>query len=350
MPLQRSSLNNNKIKEILKNEYNIISDTITEINRGTSNIFKITTRNKDYILKEFQPKRTVKNVQKEFNIIRFLEEKKINVPKYVKTRNGNFYTENSGRIIIVQEYIEGYTLMSTKDYNKIIESATILGKIIKELKSYPQLSDENIMQEQFSKEALEKGIMQMKELQGNLNNSNPFKEKFKQDLEDKIEISKNLLQSFDFDVIKHISIENSHGDYCIQQLIYNDNKGTTVIDFEKAKRLPVVWEIMRSYNYIDRQAEKGELNIDTLVDYFREFLKYVELNEYDLKYAPHIYLMQLVRSTFGYKEYNNDYTKENLKEFAFFRTKSCKYIYENLEEISSRLSEIKLGDGNAKNI
>ena len=54
-------------------------------------------------------------------------------------------------------------------------------------------------------------------------------------------------------------------------------------------------------------------------------------------YAPHIYLMQIVSSVFGYKQYNENYEKVGLLEFAFFRTNLCKFLYEHLNEISERL-------------
>ena len=67
-------------------------------------------------------------------------------------------------------------------------------------------------------------------------------------------------------------------------------------------------------------------------------MKYIELNEYDLKYAPYIYLIQLVSSTYGYKEYNDDYSQIELLEFAFFRTKLCRILYENKEKIEIRFA------------
>ena len=94
---------------------------------------------------------------------------------------------------------------------------------------------------------------------------------------------------------------------------------------------------MRSYSYIDKKAKNGELDIDTLVDYVKEFSKYIQLNKYDLKYAAQMYLIQIVSSAFGYKQYNDDYSKTGLLEFALFRTNLCRYLYKNSEEISSKL-------------
>lgn len=342
MGIQKSNLNDEKIRKILKEEYGMLPDEITEVNRGTANIFKIKTEKGNFILKEFNEKRTVESVEKETNIINFLKERNINVPKYIKTVYDKFYIENEGRIIILQEFVDGYTMENNtvEDYKRIIESATLLGKVTKELREYPELSEENIIEKQFSKENLQNKIVKMKKLKEELKNDNIYKNKFEQDLDFKIKVSEELESKFDFSIIRKMTIINGHGDYSIQQLIYNDKKETTVIDFETAKKLPIVWEVMRSYSYIDKEAKDGNLNIKTLVEYFKEFSKFIKLNEYDLKYAAHIYLIQLICSQFGYKEYNNDYSQTGLLNFAFFRTNLCQYLYENLDEISLALSKV----------
>jgi len=88
-----------------------------------------------------------------------------------------------------------------------------------------------------------------------------------------------------------------------------------------------------------KEAKNGELNIDTLVEYVKKFAKYVQLNKYDLKYAAQLYLIQIVSSPFGYKQYNDDYEKKGLLEFALFRTNLCRYLYNNSKEISTRLQK-----------
>lgn len=341
MGVQKSNLNNETMTKILKEEYNMLPNEIIEINRGTANIFKIKTHKGKFILKEFNEKRTVESVEKEINIISFLKERNINVPKYIKTINDKFYIENEGRIIILQEFIDGYTMENNtvEDYEKIIESATLLGKITKELKDYPELSEENIIEKQFSKKNLQNKIIKMRKLKEEIRDDNIYKDRLKQDLDFKIKVSKEMENKFDFSIIRKMTIINGHGDYSIQQLIYNRKEETTVIDFETAKKLPIAWEIIRSYSYIDKEAKDGKLNIKTLVEYFKEFSKFIKLNEYDLKYAPHIYLIQLIGSTYGYKEYNDDYTQIGLLNFIFFRANLCKYLYENLDKISLALNK-----------
>lgn len=338
MGIQKSNLNEKNIKDLLEEEYGIEAINVEKIDRGTANIFKIFTKEKDCILKEFSEGRTEESVIKETNIINFLKNKNINVPVYVKSKQDSYYIKYESRIVILQQYINGYTMENnTGDYSKTIESAKILGKMTKALETYENLDDEGIIEKWFSKESLEKGIKKLVELKNDLNEDNPYKITFERDLEDKIKMSKDMIDNFNFNIIKKMTIMNSHGDYSVQQLIYNDKNETTVIDFETAKKLPVIWEVMRSYSYIDKKAKNGELDIDTLVDYVKEFSKYIQLNKYDLKYAAQMYLIQIVSSAFGYKQYNDDYSKTGLLEFALFRTNLCRYLYKNSEEISSKL-------------
>lgn len=335
MGIQKTNLDDTKIKNILQEEYNIKALNITKIDRGTSNIFEIETNQKKYILKEFISARKKETIIKEINIIKFLRERNINVPKYIRTQSDNYYIENEGRIIIVQEFVDGYTIdNNTGDYNQVMKCASILGKLTKELIDYPELSDENIIDEYFSKNRVHIGIEKMKQIRKNIKEDNEYKEQIEKDLDYRIKILEEIGKKFDFNIINKLTMLNSHGDFCSQQLIYNDNKEPTIIDFEKAKKLPIVWEVIRSYSYIDKEFE-----IENLVDYFKEFTKYVTLNEYDLKYASYLYLVQLASSPYGYKEYNDDYGQKDLLNFAFFRTDLCKILYKNLENISLRLTE-----------
>lgn len=344
MGIQSSNLNESTIKKLLKENYNIDVSKVRKIDRGTANIFEVESEEKKYILKEFSEGRSEESVIKETDIINFLKDRNIKVPVYIKSTQNNFYIKFENRTIILQEYVDGYTMdNNTGDYYKTIESAKILGKITKELQDYIGLKEDGIIEKWFSKESLEKGITKMLDLKSKLNEDNPYKTVFENDLEDKINMSKDLKENFQFDIVNKMTIMNSHGDYSVQQLIYNDKEETTVIDFETAKKLPIIWEVMRSYSYIDKEAKNGELNIDTLVDYVKEFSKYVKLNKYDLKYAAQIYLIQIVSSPFGYKQYNDDYEKTGLLEFALFRTNLCRYLYKHSEEISLRLQK-EIGD------
>ena len=63
------------------------------------------------------------------------------------------------------------------------------------------------------------------------------------------------------------------------------------------------------------------------------------LNECDLKYMPYVYLYQLGRSLYGYKEYmTNAENKDELLKFAFWRTNVCRMLLNKDDETSARLT------------
>lgn len=107
---------------------------------------------------------------------------------------------------------------------------------MKAFKEYKELDDERIIEKWFSKDYIQNGLKKMKKLKKNLNYNNKFSKKIEKDLDDKIEMSKYILENFDFSIINKMTMQNTHGDYSVQQLIYNDEKGTTLIDFETAKK------------------------------------------------------------------------------------------------------------------
>ena len=335
MAIQESNLNDIEIRNLLEKEYNIKAKNIRPINKGTANIYNIDNK---YILKEFSEDRKKESILKEIDIINFLSKKDIKVPKYIETISKQFYIIKYNRIIIVQEYIDGYTIENnTGDYEKTIESATILGKLLKAFKEYKELDDERIIEKWFSKNYIQNGLKKMQKLKKNLNYNNKFSKKIEKDLDDKIEMSKYILENFDFSIINKMTMQNTHGDYSVQQLIYNDEKGTTLIDFETAKKMPIAWEIIRSYSYIDKDAKEGIINEYALEDYFKEVMKYVKLNEYDLKYAKVIYLIQMLGSIYGYKQYNENVENIEILEFAFFRTNLCRNIF----KIKNKSNDLK---------
>ncbi len=342
MALEKTKLTKEKIIEIVTNDYGLLGTIeINYINRGTANIFKITVDDKKYILKEFNSERTLKYIEKEINIINYLSTKGISVPKYLQLKNGEYHTNIEDRIIIMQEFIEGEILEDNEaNYEQLIKSATLLGKLIKELEEYPDLDDEDIINQKFSKRYLLDSIEKIEIEKNKIKNDNEFKEKFIEDYELKIKMAEELSKTFDFEIMNKLTIKNTHGDYCNLQLIYNDKKEITVIDFETVKKMPIIWDIMRSYCYMDKDAKDGNINIENLKEYVREVNKYVQLNEYDLKYAAYIFLIQLTGSVFGYREYNNNYEQKNLLRFALFRTKICKDLYRNSNKISNELLKI----------
>ncbi|MBR2708520.1 MAG: phosphotransferase [Bacilli bacterium] len=334
-----SMFNENELKNIVKEKYGLEVIKSEKINRGSASITKIYTDKKEYILKEFQEKYNKDFIIKEIDIVNFLSNRNMKVPVYIKCLDGKYYFEENERVVILQEYIDGYTIDNNNgNMDQVIESAKYLGMITKELESYDELWKWDV-ESWFTKDYLENAIKKHEELLEMFEEEKHY-EWVKDDIQEKIEMTKEVIANGDFDDIDKITFKNSHGDYSVQQFIYKDGKINAIIDFVSASCLPICWEIIRSYSYIDKECINGQMNIAHLVEYVKEFEKYVQLNNYDLKYMAYIYLVQILDSTYGYKQYIKK-NNEQLLDFAKQRTNFARWLFKNAKDLSSALVEIE---------
>lgn len=62
-----------------------------------------------------------------------------------------------------------------------------------------------------------------------------------------------------------ITIKNNRSDYSVLQFIYKDEK----IDFVLASKIPIIWELIKSFTYIDQECKDGIINVNHLIDYIK---------------------------------------------------------------------------------
>ena len=332
--IEKTVFTNEEIIDVMKTNYNIAVDHVEKLNQGSANLYSL--NGNKYILKEFQSTYTMREIDNEIAMINRLREDNIPVPEYVKTLNGDYSVIYKGRIVIVQRYIDGYTVKSnTGNFIQMLESAEYLGRIIQSLKTLNLDLPSNDVSTWLSREAMNESIEKLKNLFAKIS-----KTKYPQiakDLTDKIFMLKYIKDNFAFKDVGELTIMNTHGDYSVLQFIYKEGKIKAILDFASACKMPIVWEVIRSYSYIDKNAKEGKIDIQHFVKYVKTFTKYVPLNSTDLKYMPYIYLVQLLESSFGYKQYIDDDSKKNLLEFAYFRTRLCRNLFENADEIANVL-------------
>ncbi len=333
--IEDSVLDNVKITQIMNEEYEIDIYVIEKLTRGSANIYLL--NNDEYILKEFQSKYTIKDIEKETKVINHLRKDHLKVPEYMVTKDGKYYTEYLNKIIIVQKYIKGNTIkQNSGTYEQLMESAIELGKIINSLETLEIDLPYNDYSLWFTNDKLNKSIQNYENLLKDVP-SDKYYLIICNDLNNKINMLKDLKNNYDVNEIKDLTIKNTHGDYSVQQFIYDNDKIKAIIDFAASCKMPIVWEVIRSYSYMDECAINGEFNLHNFIDYVKVFNRYVPLNHNDLKYMPYLYLIQLLSSNYGYKQYIYDNKKEELLIFGFFRTKLCRYLFNNAEMISQKL-------------
>lgn len=334
--IEETVFTNEEIINVVKKTYNIDIYQIEKLNRGSANLYLL--NEDEYILKEFQTKYTKEEIDKEISIINHLKNDNIPVPEYIKTIIGEYSFIYKNKVIIMQKFIEGYTMESnTGKHGQILESAEYLGKIIKSLETLEIELPSNNVSGWYSSETIDESIAKQEKLLKKISIED-YPQIYK-DLMDKISMLQYVRDNFDFSDMNKLTVMNTHGDYSVLQFIYKNDKINAIIDFVSACKMPIVWEVIRSYSYIDLKAKDGKIDINNLVEYVKVFSKYVKLNKYDFKFMSYLYLVQLLSSTFGYKQYIADNSKTSLLDFAFFRTKLCKFLFENAEIIANALIE-----------
>ena len=351
--LEPTVFSNEEIISQVKEKYNIYVTKIEKEPRGSANIFYIYDGNETkYVLKEFESACNEDNVIKEIKIINHLRNDGIKVPTYIETIEGKYYFKYKNRTVILMKFIDGYTKeANTGNQEQVMESAEILGKMLKSLKNFGELQADDI-EKWCDKSKLISGKNKLLKLleQVESYSENDTILQIKSDIKSRINIIEKI-ENIDFSEMKNMTLMNSHGDYSIMQFIYKDEQVEALLDFAKARKMSVSWEIIRSFTYIDRDSINGDLNIENLVKYTKKVMQYVKLNEYDLKWMPYFYLIQLVSSPFGYEQYLNDKNQKQLLNFAFWRCKMSKNLYNKLNEISnSLLSIVRANNKNPKYI
>lgn len=341
MALEKSVLSIEKMRDILMAEYGLHFIENHSLAFGTANCFKIHCTEGDFFLKEYQSRFTLSDVEREAALVSFLRSKGFPVALFLRTTGGKNGIMVNGHVIGIQEFITGSTYLNDLPHSLLLKSAKYLGMMHCCLKDYPMKTD-------MDHEWVER--LSVKELSGKCNEllavleenrSDPNYERIRKDLTFKKKLSRYIENWKQYYI--GITYTPTHGDYSACQMICNEGRIKAIVDFSSAASLPVVWEIMRSYMQSSEMCREGSpFDIADLILYVKEYLKYCPLSKRDLTAMPYVYLFQLARSLYGYKEYLITKTENRtaLIEFAFWRTDICREIYGKAAEISYALGNL----------
>lgn len=343
MALEKTILTSESITRLLKENYGIEVSSIEKLRLGSANCYRISDGSQYYFLKEFQRGFSGEDLTREAQLVNFLSERNIPVARFFLTKSGASYIVFQEHLICLEEYISG----NTCDYDNfpkalLPEAAQMLGKLHLALQNYP-LAEEmgKAWLDSYSAEAL---ISQYDRLLMLARQRAPdsITSRIISDLEYKKELAlrcDNYKEAY-----AGVTYRPTHGDYQGCQLVFDDQRIKAVIDFSSARSLPVVWEIMRSYVQSSQMCrETAVIDIAEFCKYVREYLKFSPLTQKDLQAMPYVYLFQLARSKYGYKQYLETESEDNLGllQFAFWRTNMCREVESKADEISKALSELR---------
>ena len=342
MAIEKTVMTPQKICRLIKEKYGIDKVSSIHILDGTSaNCFLITSEDGKFVLKEFQGKYTAEYMEFEPLLNVFLRRKGIAVADFIKTNNGKYAWQYNKHAFHLQRFVEGSIFeMNTAPEWLLEQSAKLLGKMHKEMKFFPKMKNafEPDWFTKWNVFSSEQAYRDLINVSSNIE-IEEIRQRIISDLNYKLELQDKLvpLKNKFANLVKC----NSHGDYSIMQMICGKDNINAVIDFSDASNIPAVWEIIRSYTYAAPECAKGKsIDIKRLRKYIECYKQENDIPQIDLRMMPYLYLFQLGRSRFGYTEYliTKSENRDKLINFAMWRTNMCKFLENNIEEISHEVS------------
>lgn len=339
MALEKTTLTDGKIQALLSEHYGITAKEIRRLTMGSANCYIVHTDDTTVFLKEFQSGFSKKDIEREALLLEHLSRSGVPTARFIPTRRGGFVLINEDHPIALQEYIEGeaYTY-DAFPHAMLPPLARMLGTIHGALKEYPLPIDmgSNWLKDYSPDEAAAFCDELMLLAGSQADDGNILR--LLGDLQYKKELAYRC-ESFK-PYFEGITYGGTHGDYQGCQIIGKDGEIRAVIDFSSARALPLVWEVMRSFvQSSDVSRADATVDCDALCDYVREYLKVNSLTRRDLEAMPYVYMYQLARSRYGFRQYltTDSEDREALLRFAFWRTDMCRYLEEHADEISEKL-------------
>lgn len=334
------------ISEFLIEIWNINAKRIIELAEGSAKCFMIDDGEKRYFFKIYQNKFLLEHVEKEIFVCNFLRENGFCVSEFIPTNRGTYIEYINDRLSTLQEYIEGITYHKFEMPKRLLfESIKVLADINIALEELPISLPLRFGSRWIEEWPAESIVDRHYGLLAQLLTDDKYYDKIARDFENKSRmIEKFDLKKFPF---SELTFENTHGDYNVMQLILERKKVKAIIDFSSCSKLPICWEIIRSYSLSSMECRESRIDIDNFVDYVKVYNQIRKLKKEDLELMPFFYLFSLLRSTFGYKGYIKkkmngnlvDEKDKNALEFAFWRTNMAKWLFENSERLSSQLGK-----------
>lgn len=317
----------------VRQHYGLAVRAVERIDRGSAALFKLYGSEAAFILKVFQPKFRADSILREVHVTDFLRQNGISVPEYIPCRNGDFYFMQNGRIAILQAFIPGQTReKGCCSKRELLDSARLLAQIVNALEHYPY---DDLLPCEISRYGSAARLLQAKaayaDLMAAAHADAVHGAEICRDLQDRLVMIARVSDAGAFVNTNALTLKRSHGDYSVMQLLYDGSEIKAVLDFVNAGEVPIAWELIRSYSYMD-----CTFNAARLAAYTNEYRRYAEVSMDDLRYMPYLYLGQLLSSTYGYKQYLQT-GDEELLAFGRWRTEMCRYLIANAGEVSAEL-------------
>jgi Ser/Thr protein kinase RdoA (MazF antagonist) len=337
--IEHSVLQDHEIPGLLYQRYDIPAiREVYAVSGGSANCWHVLSADGRYLLKELQSSYHLDDIRTEPRLNDFLRSRGVPTATFLPTRTGEYVWTLRNRVFHLQEYLEGRISARNAAPDWLVtESAKMLATIHRVLRGFPQLRggfpetwfrfDQARLRDDYNALVDRASTLEDRETADGV----------------RADLEFELSALGEADSIRvdpsELTYCNSHGDYHVQQIICRDEEIRAVIDFSAARYQPACWEIARSYTYADPACAAASIVPANMVAYVETYMRSSGLTRHDLEAMPRLYYLQLLRSRYGYREYLLDGAVggARLLEFASWRTALCRWLRENMDDLSHAL-------------
>lgn len=264
-----------RIRNFLFENYALNTIDIKALGEGVTGSLLVVTTQKRYVLKAIIGpfKETMLDSLK---VLRYLETKNYPSPKVILSNKGKLYeTNQDGVSYVLYSYIDGNEIGDHSDYHTI---GHLLGKLHKEMKEY----DGNLMKR--SKiYYYTRYINILKKKSYNL-----------QRLKEYVEMGE-----FYWDKVKTLETGYCHGDLHLGNLLINDSKALSIVDFDTSCNSFVLFDIMvvcNNTDYFEFKESDFDQTISNYYSLIESYKSYCDVSLFDVSkfcYLLGLYHFQL---------------------------------------------------------
>lgn len=320
--------------------YDIEIETMETSGNGAGGITYIVQADDKRFVVKYPSDNEMNNPDVEIRVCEKLLNRGIPACRFIPNKQGKMIsTDENGRRFTVQHFYEGITY----GYNEApvhlqAKSASFLAKIheaIKDMDNIPVGIGVDFFayrKPEYMKDAYAATLQQAIE-------------KKDADIESHIRSNMRIVEAmpvYHFDIDK-FSCGNTHGDYMISQLIWQDEQIRGIIDWTCICRHPYIWEIVRSYVFMAPEVKWGEINIKSLIAYISEYMECGSLNSYDIENAGKLFYYFLSVCNFYEQYYDSLSNNRNiyLKQ-ADMAAGLLKWFESHIDELNEELCELSM--------
>lgn len=318
--------------------YEIEIETMEPSENGAGGLtYLVDSGNKKYVVK-YPSDNEMNHPDVEIRVCEVLLAKGIPACRFIPNKQGKMIsTDENGRRFTVQHYYEGNVYAYNEaPCNIQKESAYWLAKIHEAMKNIENIpvgigADFFKYRKPGDMKKAYISTLQQARKNGDI------------DIADSICVNMGVIEkmpSYEFNINK-FSCGNTHGDYMISQLIWNDVTVNGIIDWTCVCKHPYIWEVVRSYVFMAPEVKRGELDIEALINYITDYMKVGSLSAYDIENAGNLFYYFLAVCNF-YGQYYDSISKNRYiyLEQANMSSRLIIWFEKHLDELNESLCEL----------